>query len=237
MTHPSLAALQQVDTEIDAARKRLAELDALLADHSAVDALAEVARNAESDAAARRGQLRDRELELKTLETRIGEIDKRLYGGRIQNPKELENLDREVRMFRENQGRLEESVLQLLELSERADVEALARRDQLELAQAERERDTSVWQAERERVGAQQQALTAKAAALRRQADSSQLDVYDRVRRRNTLAVTTVHGQQCGVCGITLPVAVVDRARDPEAMAQCDNCSRILSVSETQGET
>jgi uncharacterized protein len=237
MTHPSLATLQLVDTEIDAARKRLAELDALVADHSALDALAEVVRSSESSAAVRRGQLRDRELELKTLETRIGEIDKRLYSGRIQNPKELENLDREVRMFRENQSRLEESVLQLLELSERADVDALARRNQLEIAQAERERDTNVWQAERELVTAQQQALAAKVSALRQQADSSQLAVYDRVRRRNTLAVTTVHGQQCGVCGITLPVAVVDRARDPEAIAQCDNCSRILSVLETQGET
>lgn len=233
MTHPSLAALQQVDTEIDAARKRLAELEALLADHSALDALAEGVRRAEAEAAAKRGQVHDRELELKTLETRIGEIDKRLYGGRIQNPKELENLDREVRMFRENQGRLEESVLQLLELGERADVEALAKRNQLEMAQAERERDMNVWQAERELVRARQQALTAKASALRQQADSSQLDIYDRVRRRNTLAVTTVHGQQCGVCGITLPVAVVDRARDPEAIAQCDNCSRILSASET----
>src|SRR5438094_558282 len=105
MTHPALAALQHVDTEIDAARKRLAELDALLADHSALDALAEAARSAEAAAAAKRGQLRDSELELKTLETRIGEIDKRLYSGRIQNPKELENLDREVRMFRDHQGR------------------------------------------------------------------------------------------------------------------------------------
>src|SRR4051812_17687863 len=137
MTHPALAALQQVDTELDAIRKRLAELEALLADHSALDAVAEAAQRAESDAAAKRGQLRDRELELKTLETRMGELDKRLYGGRIQNPKELENLDREARMFRETQGRLEESVLQLLELSERADTEALASRNRWEVAQAE----------------------------------------------------------------------------------------------------
>jgi predicted nucleic acid-binding Zn-ribbon protein len=236
MTHPSLAALQLVDTELDTARRRLTELDALVANHSALDSLVEVARSAESDATLRRGQLRDRELELQTLETRIGEIDKRLYGGRIQNPKELENLDREVRMFRENRGRLEESVLQLLELSEHADVEALAKLNQLEIAQAERERDMNFWQAERELVGAKQLTLNAKASALRQQADSSQLDVYDRVRRRNTLAVTTVHGQQCGVCGITLPVAVVDRARDPDAIAQCDNCSRILSVPDAQSD-
>ncbi|MEP7200083.1 MAG: hypothetical protein ABI874_09715, partial [Chloroflexota bacterium] len=90
MTQATLAQLQAVDGELDAARKRLRELDQLLAERHILDAADTTARAASAVAAERRSQLRDRELELKSLETRIAELDQRLYGGRIRNTKELE---------------------------------------------------------------------------------------------------------------------------------------------------
>src|ERR1700687_5005998 len=98
---------------MDTLRKQRAEMEKLFADRSARERTEVEAHDAAARASDSRARQRDRELELTSLETRIAELDRRLYSGRIHNTKELESLSNEAQMFKENKLKLEETVLSL----------------------------------------------------------------------------------------------------------------------------
>ncbi|MBC7224389.1 MAG: hypothetical protein H5T59_08990 [Anaerolineae bacterium] len=59
------------------------------------------------------------------------------------------------------------------------------------------------------------------------------LQVYQMLRaRRGSHVVALVEGKACRECGITLPTAVVQRAREGQELTRCPNCDRILFAGE-----
>ncbi|MBI3733649.1 MAG: hypothetical protein HY259_09365 [Chloroflexi bacterium] len=228
MTSIILSQLQQVDSELDRAQQRLAEIERLRADRYELDrAQADVA---EAGRAAAEGRLlRQRELELKALEGRIAELDEKLYSGRIRNAKELEGYEREARMFKQNKGKLEEDVLALMEAADQADDRLAAAQQRLAAVQAVREQAEQVWR--QDGAEAQQAAddLQLRQSALRERLDGEAIALYDRLRRtRGGLAVVAARGGRCGACGIGVSSAALQNAAVETAIAQCDNCGRML---------
>ena len=55
------------------------------------------------------------EQEVEAVESRISELDGKLYGGMITSPKEATSLEVEIQHLRERQSELEEKVLELME--------------------------------------------------------------------------------------------------------------------------
>jgi predicted nucleic acid-binding Zn-ribbon protein len=229
MTALIFSQLQKLDGEVERVQQRLRELQTLQADHHALQDAETQAQAAHVAATDQRRQLRDRELELKTLETRIAELEQKLYGGRIRNPKELENFEKELQMFKHQHGKLEETVLALMETSEQSD--ALSQRTQaaLNTLRAERARQEQAWQAEQAELTTLTTTLQDKLKGLRVQADADELSRYDKLRRtRSGLAVVALNGFNCGACGLSVPMDTVQKARDENTLATCDHCGRIL---------
>ena len=228
MTQAVLAQLQLADTELDSLRKQIGEIEKLLADHSAEELAVAGAKQAEDAAAGCRGRQRDRELELSTLETRIRDLDRRLYSGRIQNTKELESLSNESLMFKEQKRKLEETVLTLMDETEKAEGTAETVRKAAEAQRLERFRAEAGWQSQLNELRAEAEILGARAQALRAEVLPDHLETYDRMRRRGGLVVVRVRGQSCGACGVQLAARVLEQARDDSLMPTCDNCGRVL---------
>src|SRR5438046_743880 len=184
MTTPVLGRLQALDSVIDRSRLRLDELDGMLAERTRLDE-AEASASAARDAAGLQSrQLRERESELKALETRIAELDQKLYSGRIRNPKELEGFELEARMFKQNREKLEEAVLALMEAADHAEREAEGASAILETARAERTRAEAQWQREAEQLRAHMAAQEKERAYTRSQVTEDDLNAYDRQRKR-----------------------------------------------------
>jgi predicted nucleic acid-binding Zn-ribbon protein len=228
VTQSSLLQLQLLDTEMDTLRKQRAEVVKLVADRSALERTEVEAHDAAARAGDSRARQRDRELELTSLETRIAELDRRLYSGRIHNTKELESLSNEAQMFKENKRKLEETVLALMDETEQAEDTADTARRGAEAARLERSGAEKDWEDELERMRAELEALEARAAELRTAVLPDHLETYDRMRRRGGLVVVRVRGHNCGACGVELPDRVLEQARDDNLMPTCDNCGRVL---------
>ncbi len=228
MTSTALGRVQALDSEHDRARRQAADLQARLTDRTDVEALRETERRAAEAQTAARAKLRDRELELATLETRIGELERRLYSGHIQNPKELGSYERELQMFKLNQGRIEEDVLGLMENVERADAAAGEARRAREAAESEWTASAAQWQRELDALGAQVAEHAARLVAMRSTIDADILARYDRLRKRMPLAAAPVRHGACAACGIGLSADVIEQARAEDTAAVCDNCGRIL---------
>ena len=228
MTQPVLLQLQAADGEIDAALKRLAEIEAWFGDHSALEQAEHRARTSASLAAESRANLRSRELELKSMEARQSALEKKLYGGSIHNPKELESLERESQMLQHSHGKLEDGVLSLMDSTEQVEHEAHDLQAQWE--RASEARALAEQARAQERAVLTQNIATRRATveALRARLKPEQVDTYDRMRKRGGLVVAAVQGHRCGACGITLAQTVVELAREPDSLVQCDSCGRIL---------
>ena len=227
-----LRELQAVDSALEADRERLTRVEAELADRAELVAATRARAERADTLHALEADQRDLELEIDTLRTQLEGIDKKLYGGRIGDAKELTNLTRDASQVRAQIGTREDRLLQLFEASEQATA-ALAEADaRLAEVEARRRIRRDELSGERERLLAAIQAGETRQAALRAGADPAALRTYDNLRRtRGGLAVAELRQRTCQGCRVSVPIGVEQRARQGEALVFCQSCGRILSAA------
>src|SRR5690242_10769945 len=111
----SLYELQKLDSALAALQKQYSALDPGRTEQS--EATAAQAAHQEADAAlhATSAALHDAELEQKSVEAKTAEFEKKLYGGSIRVPKELQAMQEEIEMLKKQRGRLDEKILTLMD--------------------------------------------------------------------------------------------------------------------------
>lgn len=224
-----LYEVQQADTELARLREALAGLDA-------GDELAAQAEEAEAELARLREQHRatnneaaDRDLELKSLEEKKAGFEGQLYGGRVQNPRQLSDLQGEVAMLAREIGKVEDRILELMESveGERSAIEAS------ELRVKELKESLASVRARHETTGSRLQgeiaALEERRKARASEVGSQLLKRYESIRARQTnLGLVRVMGAACPGCRITLPSETVKGLKAGRQDLTCENCGRLL---------
>lgn len=197
------------DEDLEAAQKRLAELDAELASKARKEkALAD---------------------EADTIDERISSEEARLYEGTVKLPKELAGLEHEITSLRARKSDVEDAALISLERSSEIEDERAG------VAATEARLDAA-WQASqstlKERVSslrAEEETLLANRHSQTDSISAGILDLYENLRRRKAgIAVSVLDGVLCGGCRIAMPLAVSRRVLSSSDLPQCPNCERIL---------
>jgi len=229
-----LLVVQEHDTAADRLRHRketLPELTKLTEVEQAIGnvdaALADVV--ARRDEVARRQQRH--EDELASLETKIAEVDKRLYSGTVTSPKELQALQADIDSLKKHGSEIEDQVLEAMQDREPLDTEVT----RLEAERTTHEKDgEQLRQAIAEATAAIDAELATELEARTTAAVSIPADLlsqYDRLRSKlqGIGAARLVNGR-CSGCHLTLPATELDRLRhQPEdTVVLCDQCGRIL---------
>lgn len=113
-----LYSLQQIDTALAAAQRQLDQLDPGSRERAAAVEARE--RHAQLDAAyhARHAELRDAELELRAVEEKRKQYERKLYGGQVHAFKELEAMQMEIEALSHQRGSLDERILTLMDAVE-----------------------------------------------------------------------------------------------------------------------
>lgn len=227
-----LFALQETDLAIDSAVARLTDVEAQLGE-------TEELLNAREQVDEWRGRVREIEERQKGLDWdaeemrgKVAEIEKKLYGGTLRNPKELEDFDADLTSLRGQLGKREDALLDvMLELDEAEKA--------LKDAEGVLTKTEDSWKTEQASLGQTQAALKEQIAALEakrpRQLDGMDqmaLGLYGALRqRRQGTAVAVVERGLCQGCRITLPMSVLQKARAGVGLVQCVSCERILLVN------
>lgn len=204
--------------ELSATEDDLARLEAVLADVGA--------RAAEAARVQRR-----LEGELSVLESKVTELDAKLYSGAVSVPRELQAMQVEGEALRARRSALEDDVLEAMGAREVLDTEVT----DLERRRAELDTQGSLLRAavaegqariDRELV-VELEAREAAAAAV--PADLGLLYEQLRARLDGVAAALLVNGR-CGGCHLALPATEVARLRKepPETLVRCEQCERIL---------
>jgi predicted nucleic acid-binding Zn-ribbon protein len=223
-----LIRLQHLDTDIDAARRRIAEIPAvqqalderLAGQTAAVEAV-------KQGLAASQTARREIEKEVAAIQTRLSKYKDQLM--EVKTNKEYQAMQKEIATAEAIVRSQEDRILERME-----ETETLTR--ELKTAEAELKRQ----QAE---IAAERKALDAEAAELEKTADersaargdlSKQLSpdalrLFEHVQRqRKGLAVAEVRDGVCSVCHVRLRPQVYNEVRRAESLIQCESCLRIL---------
>lgn len=228
----SLYRLQQLDTEEEQVRRRLAEIAAALGENAALRQAQEMARKTTEQAQRWTIRQRDLELEIQGLRAECEALERKLYEGSIRNPKELGELAAKVDSLKRLLARKEEDLLEAMIGRE----EAEAARDE---AQARLQEVQAAWKADQAALQAEKDGLENRLAqvAQGRQAlvpsiPTQDLDAYHTLRRtKGGLAVAIMRAQACVACGMEVPPGYLQRGREM-GLLFCGNCERILVPEE-----
>lgn len=223
--------LQTTDAALDAARKRMRAIDALLTESEALRAARRSAQQARDRLAQLRARCTDLELESATLDDKIKSIDLRLYGGAVKNPKELGDLQKDAASLRKRKAALDEILLEAMDNLDQAEREANAAHLHLTQVEDGWQGDQASLVAERGRLVDQVAALDAQRAAQRAEAPPADLVMYDRLRsQKRGHAVAQVEDGVCSECGVELAAHIAAQLQRDGTLVACGNCERILTV-------
>ena len=227
-----LYVLQEIDSAIDAAQAALAAVEEQLGEtEELIAARAAVDEHSEGLRALREGQ-RDIEWQVDDARSHVTAVEKKLYGGTVRNPKELEGLNDDANMLKGQLRRREDELLNHM-------VKVEEQETALHQAEAALKEVEGRWRAEQADLLGQKERLEAELAehekSRRAQAghiDGPLLGTYDLLReRRQGKAVVKVERGMCQGCRISLPMSVLQKARSGFDVVQCVSCERILYVS------
>ena len=221
--------LQELDWEIDRYQMELASVEASLRDDTAlVRARAETVQREEALRQIK-GQHAARTLEVQELQEKVRMLEKRLYGGSVRLPRELESLQAEMEYAKGHAGEGEEALLTLmigLDESEEGTTRAKTDLEQMERAWSETQVSLSKEQA---LLTEQLQGHKAKRPQLTLDIAPSIVTQYERVRKAHQgYAVAKVERGMCVGCRLTLPTKELQRVRTAQEPVTCSSCGRIL---------
>ena len=133
-----LYRLQQIDNQLDKVRERLSEIEQLLATDEIVREAQQGSDTAKQAKVEAQLDLRRAEEEVKARQDKLKQNQDNLYGGKVTNPKELQDLQAEAEAFTRHLHEAEDAQLEVMatleekgsavEIAEKALEEARAQR-------------------------------------------------------------------------------------------------------------
>jgi uncharacterized protein len=225
----ALRELQEVDSALDQARARLERIAAQWGKRQALDAAAAARDAAVAALHHRQADQRDLELQIEQLRGKLKTNSDKLYGGRVHNPRELEDLSKEVDQDRRQVSEQEDRLLAVFDEVEAAQAAADQATAAFTRAEAAFNREQEEMVAARRELQAEGNRLTAQRNQVAARADPVSLRRYESLRRsKGGLAVVAVQQRSCQGCRIALPSSEEQQARTSTDLVTCSSCGRIL---------
>lgn len=229
----ALADLQKTDSAIDLLlhkrealpeRAQLTEAIDLLGKIETIDAQATKIH----DAAAR--EQKRIEDELASVNAKIEKEEKLLFSGNVRNPKELANLEAEVRSLKKKSGDTETELLVAMEATEAA---------QNKLSQIAEKRESFETRKAHvtERIAAHEADIDEQVAELKENREgiaaalpADLLDNYEKMRAQKAgVAIAhMIEGGICSGCHRGLPASDLDHYHKLHDLYPCPNCKRLI---------
>jgi uncharacterized protein len=224
-----LYRLQQVDSQIDQIQTRLRAIQQTLENDETLRAA-----NAHFTAASDKCKDAERILKLSEAEVekqriKIEQTEASLYGGKVHNPKELQDLQKDVASLKRHLETLEERQLEAMITAETVEKELQTANADLERVQSNLKEQNKDLASESEALRKNLERLNSERQAVVTDIAGQTLNVYDQLRKQKRgLAITTIADNSCEACGTTLTPSQQQNARSTSQLFHCPTCGRIL---------
>ncbi|NMC45472.1 MAG: hypothetical protein GYA52_01435 [Chloroflexi bacterium] len=229
MNLTNLSELQNIDSHLDAIRLELKSLHAAMQRDGLVATAEQTLKEQqliENEAQKTLNRILD-DIEKKKI--KLAQSDAMLYSGKVQNPKELQDLQLEIDSLQGIIATLEDKQLdQMIKLE---DLQAKTAVAKLAFQKA-----ASAFETQKSQAAARIQNLENENALLLKKRDvvlksiqSQDINLYEQLRKRkNGLAIVSLENDACAACGTQLTPSEKQDIRSSTKLFFCPTCGRIL---------
>jgi predicted nucleic acid-binding Zn-ribbon protein len=225
----NLYRLQQIDSQLDSAIIKLQSIEKILLDNSTVITTQQKVAQAEEYLKSVSKKMRDAENRSHDTRIKTELAEKSLYGGKIQNPKELQELQNEIASLKRLLVSLEDKQLEAMMEVENSESKLMWANEELHEIQKTQIEHNAVLIGEKTSILSQVERLKAEREATHPTILAPDLDLYEQLRKsRNGVAVVKITSRACTACGTTLTAALVQATQSPGQLTRCPTCGRIL---------
>ena len=225
-----LFQLQELDTEIEQKDLALNQKQSQLGNRQVLDTAQKKLATEQKRLDELRHQHREAEAEVTDLLDKIAEIEGQLYGGKINNPKELSGLQHEVSTMKAHSDDLENTTLEIIDRVEEVERIVAAATNDLKKLEEDWQQQQKQLSDDIKKLNGSLEDLRTKRHELINQIDTATVDLYEKIRKQKKQAVAKVEQGICRACRISLSASALQRARSGQPI-QCGTCGRILYIS------
>jgi uncharacterized protein len=225
----NLYRLQQIDSQLDAAKLNLSKIDENLNDELEINIARQKVDLADDQYKSVAKILRDAENKSYDSRIKIELSEASLYGGKIHNPKELQELQNEISSLKRLMIILEDKQLEaMMEVEEAESMLVLVKQEFLDAQKNQIERNAAL-NGEKTKLLSQIERLNAERNAVLPTIPAPDIGVYEQLRKsKNGVAVVKIVSKACIACGTTLTAALIQSTQTTGQLVRCPTCARIL---------
>ena len=224
-----LYRLQQVDSQMDGIQARRQQIRETLQNDVKLQAATQALSAADNKYKDASRVLKQTETEVEKQRIKIEQTESSLYGGRVQNPKELQDLQKDIVSLKKYLETLEERQLEAMLITETAEQELQSAKSELEQTQSNLKEQNRDLTKENETLEKELGRLEHERNAILSDLESPAVTTYDQIRKqRRGIAVTIITDEACAACGTTLTLSLQQNARSANQLFTCPTCGRIL---------
>lgn len=225
----SLYRLQQLDSRLDQIQRRLDEIRRQMQEDRRYLQAQETLQARQAQWEAAKTARHDLEYEVSAQRIKIAQAEAALYGGKIHNPKELQDLEREIAVLKRHLSLLEERLLEAMIREEQEEQAYRAAQEAMKAVENALATEHSLLLGEMSRLEQETQRLQTERQVALQGLDEQLLAEYETLRAtKRGLAVATVSDSACAACGALLTPAQQQQARQSQHIFHCPSCGRIL---------
>jgi uncharacterized protein len=223
-----LYRLQKIDSQLDQVKLRLTEIERLFNEDERVRKAKQSADASLRALETARLALREIEFTVKEQQIKINQAESSLYGGSIHNPKELQDLQKDITSLKKYLLVLEDQQLQSMMDVEEAESNEKTATTAYHQAQADSIQQKAGLAGEREQLLKNQARYDSERAASLSLITEASLVVYQRLReQKKGIAVSAIEEETCSICGSEIRPSEIQTARLSN-LTYCSSCGRIL---------
>jgi len=226
----ALYRVQEIELAVIDRRIRLKEIDSQLEDNAVVQEAQSQLDDAQAHLDTVLKQVKDVENQIETVVEKHKSTESRLYSGAVKNPKELQDMGKEIESLTRRRETLDNQLLDIM--LERDEALAMKQLTEEELAQV-----TDAWEMEHKDLLDEKNQLTTESEKLMIQRKEALQGIHaDSLKEYNSLRsaksnrpVAILENKACSACGIEQNNAIITAVNQDERLIKCHNCGRILS--------
>ena len=224
-----LHRLQQVDRQIDQTRLQLDNIRQTLENDAELRESLKHLETAQANHHHAQRALKNSEAEVQAQKIKIEQAESNLYGGKVQSPKELQDLQKDIASQKKHIIVLEERELETMIKAESAENDLQSAKTQLELIQARLGSEHQKLIADQSALAIKLEQLSEEREATLAPIENAMIQTYETLRQhKKGVAVAEVSDNSCASCGATITNSLQQNARSQKQLAHCPSCGRIL---------
>ncbi len=224
-----LYQLQKIDLRSDSLKTRLKDIDRILNGDEKV-ARAESEFNAvDTRLTTVRNELTEIESQIRSKKVKIEQSESSLYSGTVKNPKELQDLQKEISLIKTAIAALEEHELSKMLEVEEVESDLTSKQEILTHSKEEARQINAKLLLEAESCRVEIVKLETESRAFIDQLAPDLISRYKQLReKKKGIAVSHIEENCCSICGAELTPAECQAAKSSSSILTCTSCGRII---------